>query len=100
MNSRRRKQRRRELLEEHADIPTFGRLALRYGGDPCTKGPPRDEWTGLGIDYSLYEFDAQDPRWHRTPSMQEMHAHIPTGAWPQIGDPYGRSTGDGDVAPP
>jgi hypothetical protein len=90
------------VLQEHADIPTFGHLFLRHGGDPCTKGPPPDVWQGLGIDYSLYEFDAHDPKYYRTLSMQEMQADIPTGAWPAIGDPHGRTgtTGERDVASP
>lgn len=86
------------MLEEFADIPTFARLAVRFGGDPCEAGPPREEWQDWVFDPELYDFDPHDPKYQRTRTMQEMLGDIPTGAWPAIGDPYGRSTGEQQVA--
>lgn len=89
------------MREEFADIPTFARLAARRGGDPCADGPPSSEWEPWVFDPELLDFDPHDPKYHRTPSMQEMHAHIPTGAWPTIGDPDDdRTAGERAVAPP
>lgn len=99
MNSRRRRQRRERLHGEWPDLPTFARLAVRFDGDPCETGPPSGEWVPWDIDYSQYEMDLRDPKWYRTLSMMEMHADIPTGAWPAIGDPHGTS-GEHQLAPP
>lgn len=98
MNSRRRKERRNKVVGEFADIPTFARLAVRFGGDPCQAGPPREEWQDWVYEPGLYDFDPDDLKYSRTPTMREMHAHIPTGAWPAIGDPHGTS-GERQVAP-
>lgn len=88
------------MLGEFADIPTFARAAVRFGGDPCTMGPPHEEWQDWVYEPGLYEFDPYDTKYDRTRSLREMLGDIPTGAWPAIGDPHGRSTGERDVASP
>lgn len=81
------------------EVPIFCGLVVEKAFDPDASGPPSGEWVPWNIDYAQYAFNPHDPQWHRTPGMDEMHAYIPTAAWPAIGDPHGRSTGEREVAP-
>lgn len=83
------------------EAPIFCGLVVTGGFDPDHQGPPpAGRFPGLGIDYTEHAFDLLDPRWRRTPSVEEMQSAMTTktAPWPTVGGDDG-TTGERQLAP-
>lgn len=81
------------------EVPIFCGLVATKGFDPDAVGPEAiGRFVGLGLDYRQYEFDWDSADHYRTPSMREIQAAIPTGAWPTIGEETHGTSGKLELA--